>query len=668
MSLRVVPSPYGRAASEALQGEIARVKQGSPLAPVTVIVPGNSVGVAVRRLLASGELGPVSSAGAGLIGVNFLTTYRLAELLAAPQLAAAGRRPVSTPVVAAAVRRVLAEDPGRLFEPVATHPATEEALVGAHRDLSDLGEAALTRLAGASARAREVVRIHRAVKLHLAPAWYDEQDLMRAAQELVDQGVPLVAELGALVCHLPQRVSVPVASLLRSLAVRNELVVIAGLTGVLKADAEVVAGVERLGGELDVAGAAITPAHGTAVWSTSDADDEVRALVRGIVDAMRDGVPLERMAVVLGNTQPYSRLLHDHLEAAGIAHNGVSVRTLADSVLGRFLLRLLALPDHDFRREDVFALLAGAPVLDGKGGEVPAVEWERISRTAGVVEGVGDWNARLDHYAENLRGTDGDDASSWADRERARARALRRFVDELFADLGEKPGTWSEFSQWAHGLVSRWIGAESARGEWSEFEQEAARRVDAAVERLGGLDAVEANPTLDVFRRSLALELDAARDRVGRLGEGILVGSAALALGVELDRVWVCGLAEGVFPSPPHDDPLLSDADRSVLGGELPLRRDRITDDQRALLATLTSTSGARTLCFPRGDLRRNTEHVPSRFLLDTAEALSGKRRLGDGSGSDSVVHGHPVVPARPHARAVSRDAPRARRARGAGR
>ncbi|HTK14968.1 MAG TPA: hypothetical protein VL769_01140, partial [Acidimicrobiia bacterium] len=107
MSLRVITTPYGRAASEALRVEIARAKESSPLAPVTVVVPGNSVGVAVRRLLASGDLGPVSKVGSGLIGVNFLTASRLAELLAAPRLAARKRRPVSPPVVAAAVRRVL---------------------------------------------------------------------------------------------------------------------------------------------------------------------------------------------------------------------------------------------------------------------------------------------------------------------------------------------------------------------------------------------------------------------------------------------------------------------------------------------------------------------------------------------------------------------------------
>src|SRR5262249_50714204 len=159
--VRVVASPYGRAAAEALRGEIARAKTTSPLAPVTVVVPGNSVGVAARRLLASGELGPVSPAGAGVIGVNFLTGYRLAELLAAPRLAASGRRPVSTAVVAAAVRRVLRSDPGPLFASVAAHPATEEALVGAHRELADLDAHALQLLARPSRAASEAVRLHR---------------------------------------------------------------------------------------------------------------------------------------------------------------------------------------------------------------------------------------------------------------------------------------------------------------------------------------------------------------------------------------------------------------------------------------------------------------------------------------------------------------------------
>jgi RecB family exonuclease len=629
VAVRVIPTSYGRSAAAALRGEIARAKRASPLAPVAVVVPGNSVGVAARRLLASGELGPISDAGSGLIGVTFLTAYRLAELLAAPRLAAQGRRPVSTPVVAAAVRHVLATDPGPMFGPVATHPATEEALVGAHRELSDLDDVTLDVLCAQSSRARQVVRIHRLVKSHLASAWYDEHDLMRAACDVIGAGASLLDELGTVVCHLPQRVSSPSARLLRAVATNHDLVVIAGLTGVAKADAVVRASVARLGASID-ADTGIQPAHGTAVCSVSDADDEVRVVVRGIIDAMRDGVPLERMAVVFATREPYARLLHDHLELAGITHNGLSVRTLADSVLGRALRHLLGLPDDGYRRDDMFSFLASVPVLDGHGHQVAAVAWERVSRDAGVVRGVPEWTARLEHYTATLSAGDADrEPSPTTERKRARAGGLQRFVEELSADLAGAPHTWTALSAWVQRLIGRWIGAEDRRRAWPTFEQDAARRVEAAIDRLGGLDDVEANPTLEVFRRSLALELDAARDRVGRLGEGVFVGPAVLALGVEFDRLWVCGLAEGMFPAPAGDDPLLADTDRGALAGELARRADRVADEQRALLAVLASTTGIRMMCFPRGDLRRSTVHVPSRFLLDTVEALCGERPVG---------------------------------------
>src|SRR6185437_2699803 len=110
--------------------------------------------------------------------------------------------------------------------------------------------------------------------------------------------------------------------------------------------------------------------------------------------------------------------------------------------------------------------------------------------------------------------------------------------------------------------------------------------------------------------------------------EGVLVGPVGMALGVDLDRLWVCGLAEGLFPTVPRDDPLLSDRDRAALGGELRLRADRTADDQRALLAALASTAGARVCTYPRGDLRRSTEHVPSRFLAPTLAELAEVRAI----------------------------------------
>ena len=372
------------------------------------------------------------------------------------------------------------------------------------------------------------------------------------------------------------------------------------------------------------ADATVVPPTGTGVVTTSDPDEEVRAVVRGVVDAMRTGVPLERMAILFAGEDPYARLVHEQLELAGIAHNGVSVRALDDSVFGGALLRLLALPDDGFRRDSLFALLAAVPLLDGDGRPAPGARWERVSRRARVVGGLDQWHLLLDAYSAEIAT---DEYRTW---ERDDVARLRAFVDALAGDLDATrvPKSWSAKVGWVHRLIRRWIGDDRRRATWPAFEQEAARRVEAALDRLAGLDAVEAAPTLDVFRRTLELELAAARERVGRLGQGVLVGSVGFALGADLDRLFVCGLAEGVFPSPPRDDPLLSDLERGVLAGELPLRADRTAANHRALLAALAVTTGDRVLAFPRGDLRRSTEHVPSRYLLDTVEALSGAREL----------------------------------------
>jgi len=621
MPIELTPVPYGPPASRALHAAVVAAKAGDPLAPVTVVVPTNYVGVAARRLLGSGALGRVTEGGDGVVAVTFLTVYRLAELLGAPRLAAAHRRPVSTPVLAAAVRAVLAAGPGR-FRPVAEHPATEAALVAAHRELSTLDDAALDALVRTGSRAADVVRISRRVRASLTADWYDERDLMDAAATEVAAGVPLLADLGAVVVHLPQELSTPAAALLRVVATRVPVTIVAGTTGDARADAPVRAALARL--DLPLPQVTVkTSSVATRVVSASDPDDEVRAVVRLVIDAAREGVPLERMAVLYGAPEPYARLVHEQLEAAGIPHNGAAVRTLADSALGRGLLGLLALPDRDFQRHDVMRLLATTPVYR-KGREVPSASWERISRAAEIVRSQEQWQQRLEGYAVQVEGeleaersvTDRDPRPLGFERRLEHSRALQDFVATLARDLRvDAAASWRDLAAWAERLVRDHLAPESRRASWPEPERQAAEKIEAALTRLAGLDALEASPGVDVFRRTLELELDTDLGRVGRFGDGLLMGHVALGLGLDLDRLFVCGLAEGLFPTRVHDDSLLPDADRRATDGALPLRAGRVDDDHRRLLAALASASGERVLLFPRGDLRRTTERVPSRFL-----------------------------------------------------
>ncbi|MGH9233038.1 MAG: PD-(D/E)XK nuclease family protein, partial [Acidimicrobiales bacterium] len=240
MPFQVATTAYGRPALAALRDAVADAKAGDPLAPVTVVVASNHVGVTARRLLAAGALGPVTPGQVGVAAVGFVTAYRLAELLGSAALAATGRRPVSTPVIAAALRRALADDPG-MFAPVAGHPATETALVATFTELSDVSPDSLAAVAAAGRRAHDVVRICRRARDLLAAGWYDESDLTAAAVAQVRDSPPgrLVADIGRLVIHLPQDLFHRQAELLATLADRLPTTVVVGVTGRADADAGV---------------------------------------------------------------------------------------------------------------------------------------------------------------------------------------------------------------------------------------------------------------------------------------------------------------------------------------------------------------------------------------------------------------------------------------------
>jgi ATP-dependent helicase/nuclease subunit B len=373
----------------------------------------------------------------------------------------------------------------------------------------------------------------------------------------------------------------------------------------------------------------------TAVVTTSDGDEEVRAAVRAVVDAVRAGTRLDRIALLHAAPEPYGRLAHEQLHAAGIATNGAAVVPLAARVAGRTLLELLALPAGGYRRQDVLAWLSSAPVLHA-GRLAPTSAWERLSREAAVVAGRTDWDLRLTQLA--LRNEEhaadaelDDDEPEWVPgrlREQAeRARELQAFVLHLIDDLSAaaaRPRPWSEHAAWARRWLARLLGGTTRRERWDDpAERKAAERVDEALHRLGALDAVEGPVSLDVFHRTLEIELEHDLGRLGRFGDGVLVGSVEMGIGLDLDLIVVLGLAEGSFPATVRDDSLLPDHERARAGGELSLRNQRVERQHRQLLATLAG-GRRQLLCVPRGDLRRSSERVPSRWVLDLCTHLSG--------------------------------------------
>ncbi|HVF74905.1 MAG TPA: PD-(D/E)XK nuclease family protein [Acidimicrobiales bacterium] len=604
----------GRPAQEALAAAVVEAKGGDPLAPVTVAVPSVFAGLALRRVLAA-LLG-------GLVNVRFLVPARVAELLGAPRLASMGRRPLTRAIRAEAVRRALADDPGP-FGDVALHPATVRSVEQAFVELRRAGPAAIAALARRDERGRHLAGLVRRV-LDATADCYDDHDLFLSAAEVARGSPAALADVGHVVLHLPRRMTAAEEQLVGALTAAGRLTVLLGTTGDAMADEPARLLAERL--DLPPPPAGGPPPLAERVLVAPDSEVEVRAVVRAVAARLGNGRPLHRMAVVYRSPRPYALILHEQLAAAGIPHSGPALRTLAQTAAGRVLLGLLGLPAERFSRSAVMAWLSSGPVLATPGGDrAPAPRWDALSRAVGVVAGATAWRDALarhrwmaEHRLQRLDAEGDDDGVARGLRvELDHVERLDAFMAELVGNASPPARlSWTACAEWARGRLDRYLGGEGHRTGWPDEEIEAVRAVQSALDGLGALDAVSPAPDAAAFAAVLEEQLRAPFGRHGRFGDGVFVGRVADAACLDLDTVFVLGMAEGSFPERHRPDAVLRDDNQA------PLRR---AEERRDLLWA-TAGAAERVLSYPQADSRGQRERLPSRWLLDAASSLASRR------------------------------------------
>jgi len=629
MSVTVRLEAYGAAARAALRDEVARLKGADRLAPVTVLVPRPAVGLAARRWLASSR--GAGSSGTGVVNVRFLTPARLAAELADAPLRATGSRYATETVIRAAVRRRLAATTSVLAG-ARGHPATVRAITAAYHDLRPVPDDARRALGRQSARAAGVVALVEEVRSTLV-GFHDDVDLAREAAAVVRTRRPTA--IGPVVLYLPSSLSAHHGELVDALAGSGPVVAIVGWTGDLAADGPAAELAARLGspGVAQDAPPVPFPAVGSIVNAPS-ADAEVLEVVRSLLGRAERGVPFERMAIVHGGRAPYPRLVRQVLDDAGVPSHGGTGRPLSATVAGRLLLGAFEVAERGWRRDELVAWFSAAPVLD-RGVPVPASAWDRLSRRAGVVEGIDQWRGHLTAYAEQQRRTleeagstdDGTGRRASAAARQSLAESLERFVAGLAARLEAPPSRWDGWEEWSRRFLADYVGGADRRAGWPAEEEQALAAVEEALGRLGELDAVDPGPDQAAFRAALAAELEAPAPRTARWGRGVLVGELGEVVGTDLDALFVVGMHDGAFPGPITDDPVLPDDERRGAGPLVALRVGRRAEARRDYLAALQA-AGERVLSFARGDQRDGRVQRPSRWLLDGLQELVGGERL----------------------------------------
>ncbi|WP_208322633.1 PD-(D/E)XK nuclease family protein [Salinibacterium sp. ZJ454] len=605
---------------------VAAAKQNDPLGRVTILVPSHTSGLDATRHLARTVNG-----GRGVLNVHAMTLADVASQLHTMSGEASGRSLATRLVREGAVRSMLAEQPG-LFEAVAAQPATARALAAA----SDLLDAASTADTETSELTREVLRVHRGVRERLAPHWFTFHDGAIVATRMIQTDADVLGRtfgtiIGFLLPHVHD----------------------------LGADERhLLAAVRQAAPFDDITIHTIGEPAAPRMISTTDPDEEARAVARLVVEKIRQSTPAHRIGVFWASADPYRALLHRHLAEAGITVNGPAARQLADTALVRGILTLLTLDPADVDLRVVLDVLAegalswsveplpssarcerlyGETLLSDpedrdeqatdEPADAPTVQFVDLSNDASTAPGAKafgtkDWQQhrlsdRLKVQRHLVAVSDSlvavADARSWA----AAISALDGMVVEHFAPRDTMPN--EELQRARDGLL-------------------------AAIAELAGLDGIAPPPrSISDVRAALETAVDKPQSH-NKAGVGVSLGSLRSATARDLDVVIAVGLAEGIAPARHREDPLLPDGFRSQVG--LPTVTERAAREHRAFRRSLASAQSEAIALWPRGDLRAGGEREPSRWLSGLVEISDQKVQdvaTHIGSYHDAILTGAPV-------------------------
>ena len=254
--------------------------------------------------------------------MQFMVFPRLAELLGAPSLSAQGRRPLTSIFDSAVVRDVASEAKG-ILEPLRDHPSTHLSLRQTFRQMRHATDAALDNLAAQGGLRAETVALFRRYRERIRD-YYDDEDLAEAAAAAVrNDDAPGLKDLGFIVFFRVRGLTPAQRILAHALAEDGRCAMLLGKTGDEQADQST----HALAGDLrPVLSEPQTPADAQSNAPTEsphiliapDAHQELRWVIRRIMQRAQSGTPFHRMAVLYRKEAPYGTLIREELTLANI--------------------------------------------------------------------------------------------------------------------------------------------------------------------------------------------------------------------------------------------------------------------------------------------------------------------------------------------------------------
>ncbi|MCC6142681.1 MAG: exodeoxyribonuclease V subunit gamma [Candidatus Hydrogenedentes bacterium] len=356
-----------------------------------------------------------------------------------------------------------------------------------------------------------------------------------------------------------------------------------------------------------------------AIVPCEDAVHEIEVIGRRIKKLLiEDGVPIDQVAVLCPDLNASGETIRSVFAEFGIPVRVPQSPSLAQSVFGGFVLRLMDLADH-WERESVIDALQSpwfAERVDD--GALPL-----LARRAQIVSGYAEWRARLDALQRRLSHTDQREVIDLLKRLPEAEAWLQHYLQELERLRGLVQLPESATPEDYCDALAQMIAALRPRAHDSE-EAEVRRGLHEVIALLRKMPA-EKLPRQDFiawFRRGCE-ETSYTRQQPRPAVSCLTLESAR---NLQFDHVFLCGMNEGVFPRTLPINALYSDADLRelrALGLALEGRKEQSAREQLLFHHALLCARQRLTLTYALRD-RQGREALPSPYLKDVLELFAG--------------------------------------------
>jgi len=329
------------------------------------------------------------------------------------------------------------------------------------------------------------------------------------------------------------------------------------------------------------------------LFSAPGEDRECVEVVRRIQKAAAEGTAYDRMAVLLRRESTHRAELEEAFRRGGIPAFYASGRSLPDPSARAFLV-LLACRAEGLSVHRFCEYLSLRQL--GKGVQHRA--WERLLNDSRAIGGLERIVRRVEIHEDPLR--------------EEQLTLLRSIGLSLLRELASLPDEDS------------WQGWATRLQRLATTSTEDPSPLLPVLMELGARSDLM-RPSLDEVRVFLSRRLGERRVAPEhRVHGAVFVGSTDNARGRSFERVYVLGLAEGVFPEKVVEDPVLLDAARRGLGCGLATNADRAKKERFALQLAAGAAEQQLVLSWARLDAQAGRPRVPSFYALEAMRAARG--------------------------------------------